>query len=147
MRHIDLRSDTVTKPTPEMRAVMAEAQVGEVGRDLSPAAKPDGDLDRELEEGLEVELLDRVIGSLARAAREAPAEATEAGRQAAEPRVPNQAPDITTRNPQGPQRRPRSGTGGDIEPGSLLATHGERASAMLCPWQPPTGTTSASRTC
>ena len=29
MRHIDLRSDTVTKPTPEMRAVMAEAPVGD----------------------------------------------------------------------------------------------------------------------
>ena len=26
---IDLRSDTVTKPTPEMRKVMAEAEVGD----------------------------------------------------------------------------------------------------------------------
>ncbi|NNF45916.1 MAG: low-specificity L-threonine aldolase [Desulfofustis sp.] len=29
MRHIDLRSDTVTKPTPEMRTAMAEARVGD----------------------------------------------------------------------------------------------------------------------
>lgn len=29
MRQIDLRSDTVTKPTPEMRAVMADAAVGD----------------------------------------------------------------------------------------------------------------------
>ena len=28
MHYIDLRSDTVTKPTPEMRTVMAEAPVG-----------------------------------------------------------------------------------------------------------------------
>lgn len=29
MNHIDLRSDTVTKPTPEMREAMAEAEVGD----------------------------------------------------------------------------------------------------------------------
>ncbi|HSL28887.1 MAG TPA: low-specificity L-threonine aldolase [Anaerolineales bacterium] len=29
MEHIDLRSDTVTKPTPEMREAMAEAEVGD----------------------------------------------------------------------------------------------------------------------
>ena len=29
MNVIDLRSDTVTRPTPEMRAVMAEAEVGD----------------------------------------------------------------------------------------------------------------------
>ena len=29
MRQIDLRSDTVTQPTPEMRTVMAEALVGD----------------------------------------------------------------------------------------------------------------------
>ena len=28
MEYIDLRSDTVTKPTPEMRKAMAEAEVG-----------------------------------------------------------------------------------------------------------------------
>src|SRR5512141_1517914 len=29
MEFVDLRSDTVTKPTPEMRAAMAEAEVGD----------------------------------------------------------------------------------------------------------------------
>ncbi|HLE91969.1 MAG TPA: beta-eliminating lyase-related protein, partial [Anaerolineales bacterium] len=29
MEYIDLRSDTVTKPTPEMRLAMAEAEVGD----------------------------------------------------------------------------------------------------------------------
>jgi threonine aldolase len=29
MEYIDLRSDTVTKPTPEMREAMAEAEVGD----------------------------------------------------------------------------------------------------------------------
>ena len=29
LEHIDLRSDTVTKPTPEMRRAMAEAEVGD----------------------------------------------------------------------------------------------------------------------
>jgi threonine aldolase len=29
MKMIDLRSDTVTQPTPEMRAAMAEAEVGD----------------------------------------------------------------------------------------------------------------------
>jgi threonine aldolase len=29
MAYIDLRSDTVTKPTPEMREAMAEAEVGD----------------------------------------------------------------------------------------------------------------------
>ena len=29
MRSIDLRSDTLTKPTPEMRRAMAEAEVGD----------------------------------------------------------------------------------------------------------------------
>jgi threonine aldolase len=29
MDYIDLRSDTVTKPTPEMREAMAEAEVGD----------------------------------------------------------------------------------------------------------------------
>ena len=28
--HVDLRSDTVTRPTPAMRAAMAEAEVGDV---------------------------------------------------------------------------------------------------------------------
>lgn len=28
MNYVDLRSDTVTKPTPEMREAMAEAEVG-----------------------------------------------------------------------------------------------------------------------
>ena len=30
--HIDLRSDTVTKPSPEMRKAMANAEVGDDGR-------------------------------------------------------------------------------------------------------------------
>lgn len=29
MNYVDLRSDTVTKPTPEMREAMAEAEVGD----------------------------------------------------------------------------------------------------------------------
>ncbi|KAA0264232.1 MAG: threonine aldolase, partial [Chloroflexi bacterium] len=29
MEYVDLRSDTVTKPTPEMREAMAEAAVGD----------------------------------------------------------------------------------------------------------------------
>ena len=29
MNYIDLRSDTVTQPTPEMRAAMAKAEVGD----------------------------------------------------------------------------------------------------------------------
>lgn len=31
MPYIDLRSDTTTKPTPEMRRAMAEAEVGDEG--------------------------------------------------------------------------------------------------------------------
>ena len=36
---IDLRSDTVTKPTPEMRRAMAEAEVGDDGFDDDPTVK------------------------------------------------------------------------------------------------------------
>lgn len=36
---IDLRSDTVTKPTPEMRRAMAEAIVGDDGREGDPTAQ------------------------------------------------------------------------------------------------------------
>ena len=35
MDYIDLRSDTVTKPTPEMREAMAEAEVGDANREPS----------------------------------------------------------------------------------------------------------------
>lgn len=39
MSLIDLRSDTVTHPTPEMRAAMAEAKVGDDGRERDPTTR------------------------------------------------------------------------------------------------------------
>ena len=36
---IDLRSDTVTKPTPSMRQVMAEAEVGDAVIDIDPTVE------------------------------------------------------------------------------------------------------------
>jgi len=39
MEYIDLRSDTVTKPSPEMRKAMAEAEVGDDVLGADPTAK------------------------------------------------------------------------------------------------------------
>ena len=39
MEYVDLRSDTVTKPTPEMREAMAEAEVGDDVLDGDPTVR------------------------------------------------------------------------------------------------------------
>ena len=42
MEYVDLRSDTVTKPTPEMREAMAEAEVGDDVYGDDPTVKSPG---------------------------------------------------------------------------------------------------------
>ena len=39
-RPIDLRSDTVTRPSPGMRKAMAEAEVGDDVLDFDPTTRP-----------------------------------------------------------------------------------------------------------